>query len=219
MRLLRSAAGVLLLDMLALGLSAWAQTGCPPGFSMKPVPAITCGKGNHSALCEHGTRPVQQCQEDAAPYYLLPDATLTPGAVNPLIVADPSGKPHMIPMRERGREAQVEANICAKDFRTKPFRHTTESTKKQVCREYGVTDCPKEGAKELDHDVPLELGGLDVPSDLWVQFAPAFHVKDFKVEDKLPGLVCSGRISLHDAQECIVHNWVACMATVNKLEK
>lgn len=147
------------------------------------------------------------------PAQKLPNPSLTPGVVGPSIVADLSRKPHMV--------NGVEHNMCAPDFRTGPFHHTTEATKKAVCREYKVSDCPKHNALEIDHLLDLDDGGLDMIADLWVQPAPDYHVKD-KLEVELGGphgLVCQGKITLHDAQQCLISNWVACAKRISNLSK
>lgn len=142
--------------------------------------------------------------------YLLPDKKLTPGAVNPEIIADPSGDKRLMD--------GVEVNICAKDFRTGPFRNTTESMKEEVCREYAAKDCPDPKKGEVDHLVPLELGGEDALDNLWWQDAPQYHFKDWQVEDKLKPLVCHGKMTLKQAQTCIRDNWVECARKIGTLK-
>jgi hypothetical protein len=141
----------------------------------------------------------------------LPNPTLTPGAVNVHVIAKPGAGAYLID--------GVEYNLCAKDFRTKPFRKTSDALKKAICSEYGAKDCPNAKRGEIDHLIPLELGGADVLANLWWQPAPAYRVKDRQVEDKLPRLVCAGKLSLADAQACIRDNWVTCAAKVRELER
>jgi hypothetical protein len=43
------------------------------------------------------------------------------------------------------------------------------------------------------------------------------RVKDHQVEDVLPKLVCSGKMTLADAQHCIAADWVACAVGIGKL--
>lgn len=142
--------------------------------------------------------------------YALPDAQATPGAVDARLVADPSGKAHMA--------GGAEANLCAKDFRTGPFRKVDESLKKKACAEYGIASgCP--GPRwEIDHLISLEIGGSDDLANLWPQPIAEARVKDHGTEDPLPKLVCAGKISLKDAQTCIRRDWVACEARVKELE-
>lgn len=105
--------------------------------------------------------------------------------------------------------------ICAPTFRTGPWRKTNGSTKKHICAEYGVKRCPVLGEMEIDHLIPLELGGADDPANLWVQFAeyadgsPGFHVKD-KLENELHRRVCKEGMSLPAAQQCLRDNWIRC---------
>ncbi len=97
--------------------------------------------------------------------------------------------------------------ICAKKFRTKPFRKTTQAMKKHVCDEYHIKPCPKVGKMEIDHLLPLELGGLDDERNLWVQLAPEFHWKD-ALENKLKHLVCIDKtLDLATAQQEIMTDW------------
>jgi hypothetical protein len=103
------------------------------------------------------------------------------------------------------------AEICAASFRTGPYRHTTSATKQQVYKEYNIEPdkgwCT--GGCEVDHLIPLELGGLDDIKDLWPQPSqpkPGFHEKD-KLENYLHKQVCSGKMNLSDAQETIRTDW------------
>src|SRR5438309_1312870 len=107
------------------------------------------------------------------------------------------------------------AEICAPSFRTKPFRRTTKQMKQQVCQWYGVKNCPQQSVLEIDHLVPLELGGKDDVHNLWPQFSqykdhsPGFHVKD-KLENELKRKVCAKEMKLTAAQTCIRANWIGC---------
>ena len=127
----------------------------------------------------------------------LPEPALTPGVV-------------------RTSDAK---QICAKSFRTKPYRLTTKAMKVSVCKAYGVKPCPKAGRLEIDHLIPLELGGLDDVKNLWPQMAkysdgsPGFHVKD-KLENELHRKVCAGEMQLSDAQACLARNWISCYHNV-----
>jgi len=145
-----------------------------------------------------------------AQQYARPNPKITPGAVDARLVADTSKKPHMV--------GGVEANLCAKDFRTGPWRKVSESEKKAACKAYGqATACPGPNW-ELDHLISLEIGGSDAVQNLWPQPIADARVKDHGVEDPLPKLVCAGKISLKDAQACVSTDWVTCMARVKMLE-
>jgi hypothetical protein len=95
--------------------------------------------------------------------------------------------------------------ICSPSFRTGPIRNVTDTTKRQVESEYGLTPKGYGSTLEIDHIVSLELGGSNDPANLFPEEAnfanhdPGFHVKD-KLENKLHDLVCSGAMSLRAAQ-------------------
>jgi hypothetical protein len=59
---------------------------------------------------------------------------------------------------------------------------------------------------EIDHLIPLELGGADDVKNLWPQPAPDYKYKD-KLENELHRLVCSGKVSLSAAQDEIKTDW------------
>jgi hypothetical protein len=66
------------------------------------------------------------------------------------------------------------------------------------------------GAYELDHLVPLELGGDNSNRNLWPEPAlpvPGFHQKD-QLENFLHDAVCGGRMALVDAQTGIASDWI-----------
>jgi hypothetical protein len=99
--------------------------------------------------------------------------------------------------------------LCDPNFHTGTVRNVTESEKKAVCREYGITSgCPGKGY-EIDHLISLEIGGANDISNLWPQPAPSYHVKDV-LENRLHKEVCQGDMSLEQAQTCISVDWVAC---------
>ena len=99
--------------------------------------------------------------------------------------------------------------ICKSGY-AQTVRNVPESEKNQVYAEYGIKSHTA-GQYEVDHLVSLELGGSNEIANLWPEAAspkPGFHEKD-KVENYLHSQVCSGAISLHDAQVEIATNWLA----------
>jgi hypothetical protein len=93
---------------------------------------------------------------------------------------------------------------------TKARRAVTTAMKNQVFADYGVTSHPS-GAFEVDHFIPLELGGSNDIANLWPEPAsptPGFHEKD-KVETALHNEVCKAHtMTLEEAQLVIATNWV-----------
>jgi hypothetical protein len=123
----------------------------------------------------------------AGPAPLLPDDKLTPGAV-----------------------ATTDKRVVCRSGYSASVRHTTAKMRAEAFRKYGID--PRSGRFEADHRVPLELGGADVQANLWPQSYTATtfnaHTKD-KLENRLRSLVCSGRMSLPDAQRVFLGDWIA----------
>ena len=118
----------------------------------------------------------------------LPDSACTPGAI----------------LSTGTKDA-----ICKPGY-AKSVRNVPDSEKNQDYAEYGITSHAP-GQYEVDHLVSLELGGSNDIANLWPELAspkPGFHEKD-KVENYLHNQVCSGAISLQQAQAEIATNWLA----------
>jgi uncharacterized protein YceK len=118
----------------------------------------------------------------------LPDSACTPGAI----------------LSTGTKDA-----ICQPGY-ARGVRNVPDSEKTQDYAEYGIASHTP-GQYEVDHLVSLELGGSNDISNLWPELAspkPGFHEKD-KVENYLHSQVCSGAISLQQAQTEIATNWLA----------
>lgn len=117
----------------------------------------------------------------------LPDFACTPGA----IIA-----------------SSTKDQICTSGY-SSSVRDVSQSVKNKVYAEYGITT-HSSGQYEVDHFISLELGGSNDISNLWPEAAeprPGFHEKDI-VENYLHDELCSGQISLPEAQELISRQWV-----------
>jgi hypothetical protein len=112
------------------------------------------------------------------------DPTLTPGALNPDVTQETIG-----------------ATICVTGWtRTvrPPVGYTNELKLRQL-REYGETGPPS--AYQEDHFISLELGGHPSdPRNLWPEPYPRAGEVD-RIENELNGDVCSGRLTLAEAQQ------------------
>lgn len=129
----------------------------------------------------------------------LPDPELTPG---------------------KTRNALVEEICTAGSVRAaRPAMTTLNSRalRQEVYRRYGLAGncrgyCAGPEGCELDHLVPLELGGSNEIENLWPQpYAGTpwnAHVKD-RLENRLHELVCAGRLPLDAAQRAIAADWIA----------
>lgn len=100
-------------------------------------------------------------------------------------------------------------DVCASGY-SKSVRDVPVVEKKAVYEEYGISHRTP-GEYEVDHFISLELGGSNTVANLWPEAAapqPGFHEKD-KVENYLHQQVCSGAMTLGEAQRKIAKNWYA----------
>ena len=118
---------------------------------------------------------------------IVPNPNLTPGAV---LTTDA-------------------AVICHPGY-SKSVRHTSGQLKHQVYVEYGISR--DNGDYEIDHLIPLGIGGADTRENLWPQSHDTkpwnADMKD-KLENYLHVEVCAGHIAIADAQKAIAADWVA----------
>ncbi len=152
--------------------------------------ALACdsGSGGVTQPPSPGTIGQRTKTSDCVSHDALPDSACTPGAIFADATTDQICKP--------GYSSQV--------------RNVPDSEKNQVYAEYNITH-HSAGEYEVDHLISLELGGSNEIANLWPEPAeprPGFHEKD-KVENYLHDQVCSGAMSLQDAQAQIANDWLA----------
>jgi hypothetical protein len=101
-------------------------------------------------------------------------------------------------------------DICAPGYSSR-VRNVGQAQKDAVYAMYGF-EVHLDGADgEIDHLVPLELGGTNARANLFPESAspyPGSHEKD-QLENALHEKVCSGALSLRRAQREIARDWVA----------
>jgi hypothetical protein len=105
----------------------------------------------------------------------------------------------------------TKAVICSSTFRTSTIRNVPQSEKYAVEREYGLPARLYGRTIEIDHIVPLELGGANDIANLFPEpgaGAAGYHVKD-RLENRLHALVCSGGLTLAAARTGAARNWEA----------
>jgi hypothetical protein len=93
---------------------------------------------------------------------------------------------------------------------TQERRRVSPEAHRQAFAEYGLSYPQPRGSFEVDHLIPLELGGDNTIANLWPEAAepvPGFHEKD-RVENYLHRQVCSGAMGLADAQRDIARDWL-----------
>jgi hypothetical protein len=103
--------------------------------------------------------------------------------------------------------------VCQSGY-TKIVRHTSGKLKAIIYREYGIDRAS--GHFEIDHLIPLELGGADVAENLWPESYDTTpwnaRIKD-KLEGRLHALVCAGKLPIEQAQTEIATVWTATYET------
>jgi len=133
--------------------------------------------------------PVASSTSLPAPAGSLPNRTLTPGETFPAVTAQ---------------------QVCVSGYASS-VRNVLHAQYLEVYASYGIPYPEPSGSYELDHLVPLELGGDNSNRNLWPEPAqplPGFHQKD-QLEDYLHDAVCGGRMALADAQSSIASDWIA----------
>jgi hypothetical protein len=159
---------------------------------------LACAPALASATTSHGLKQVHDPRHVTGTihgrcYYrdhgVLPDPRCTPGSIDPAVT-----------------QRDLHSTICRSGYTktVRPSEPQTERFKYHVAYPaYGL------GWKttELDHLVPLELGGSNDAANLWPEPHPSSYVKD-RVENALNAAVCDGRVSLVRAQDAIAADWM-----------
>ena len=130
----------------------------------------------------------------ASPLY-SPNSILTPGAINPVATTDVICVP--------GYTSGLDKN-------GDKVRAVSEATKRQVFINYKIDK--KSDQFEVDHLISLQLGGSNNISNLWPQSytsEPYNAVRKDALENRLHSLVCSGKITLREAQSEIAIDWIS----------
>jgi hypothetical protein len=117
-----------------------------------------------------------------ATVFMLPNRQLTPGAAATTDAAQVCTP----------RYAEKHRNVSAKTAAEVYAAYRMHSVKGVCC--------------EVDHLIPLELGGSNAKANLWPQLWAEAREKD-KVENFLHRQVCSGKMPLATAQRMIVRDW------------
>jgi len=174
--------------LIALLIGSGLLMGC----SSYPEPASSRHSTGEPVLQDLAVPPPGSCHLTGGPEpaSARPDPQCTPGAVNPEVT-----------------QSDIDSTICQKGWTktVRPPATVTSPLKRQLMLAYAEAVPTQE--VELDHLLPLELGGapLDV-HNLWPEPGASPNPKD-KVESQLNHLVCSRRLGLGEAQQRIQHDW------------
>jgi hypothetical protein len=115
------------------------------------------------------------------------------------VLADPVRTPGVL--NSQVTQANIRSTVCKRGWTSTirpPVEYTNELKREQMPA-YGETG-PLSAYQE-DHLISLELGGDPTnPRNLWPEPYPRAAAVD-QIENQLNAEVCSGALSLHDAQE------------------
>lgn len=123
----------------------------------------------------------------------VPDYSPPPGAINPQVT-----------------QANIRTTVCLRGWTqtVRPPVSYTSALKRRQMRDRHLPGRPSD--YQEDHYVPLELGGHPTDArNLWPQPIREARAKD-ELENALNRAVCGGRLTLTQAQRCLLPDWVAC---------
>lgn len=125
----------------------------------------------------------------------LPDPKCTPGASTDAVTPN-----------------NIHTTICVKGYSAsiRAPQSGTAPVKKAAMKAYGES-ASLSSTTELDHLVPLELGGSNDTSNLWPEPSDmpgkAFANTKDAVEDNLHRAVCANKVPLDSARDLIASDW------------
>jgi hypothetical protein len=188
-----------------LALALLAMSACsapaPAAPAASPAQGTTTSTATSTSTAAATTSTAATTTSATPGAVALPDHSLTPGATDPRVT-----------------QADIGQTICVSGYTTtvRPPESVTEAIKVRTMAAYRLSGSLSN--YELDHLIPLELGGA--PADirnLWPEpwersgarlAAPGggAESKD-KVENAAHRAVCDGQLALATAQQAIAANW------------
>jgi hypothetical protein len=121
----------------------------------------------------------------------LPDPKLTPGMTDSRVTKDV---------------------LCGPGFTTYPLRDVSSAQRKAVFKAYSIDPSQPPCPCDIDHLIPLQIGGSNKPPNLWPEPVAgtvwSSRVKD-RLEKRLHVEVCGGLTDLETAQREIAEDWIA----------
>jgi hypothetical protein len=141
------------------------------------------------------------CHARGSGLFVLPDPRCTPGVYSPAVA-----------------QGTIDRTICVTGYTktVRPPESVTEPEKRAAIAAYGDYRGSRLSGYELDHLVPLSLGGApNSAANLWPEpDYPGGHAHSFqlnpkdRVEVRLRALVCERRVSLSAARRALATDWI-----------
>ena len=186
-----------------------SSTFGPMGAPMQAENCSTLGIACASNYFQSWQEPAEgSCHTSMSNGYPVPDPQCTPGGINSTVtltvMQDAGWRTRCIRDCE---ESQARKHVAYSWYQIPNPQHNSGSN--QIC--------------ELDHVVPLELGGADGMGNIWPQCGPDdatlknryFKLKD-RVENYLADEVKAGRMPLDAAQRGIASDWTQFLDDANR---
>jgi hypothetical protein len=174
------------------------ETPAPPGSASAPAPApstaalIPAASGLQQ-IADEGTvtysKTLNPGQCHARDGGHLPDPACTPGSTDPAVT-----------------QATIRTTICVRGWTATIRPPASETTALKHGTAYPAYGIPQGTVSELDHLVPLELGGSNDVTNLWPEAGAIPNAKD-PAENDLTADVCAGELTLTAAQAAIAADW------------
>jgi hypothetical protein len=181
-----------LVPALVAGLASFAGGALVGAHSKAGASPPGLARSTASAHVVQPQPPAGSCRASGSGPYALPDASCTPGAVDPAVT-----------------QADLSRTICHPGYSesVRPSSSITGREKRASMAAYG--DHQPTSAYEYDHLVSLELGGATNDArNLWPEPGASPNRKDV-LENRLHARVCDHRMTLSAAQLAVARDWVS----------
>jgi len=179
--------------------------------SLLALPAILAACGSTTAALTTTTEPPASVV--TAPPTTAPATSPTASPVTSTVPSAPKrppGVPPGVPMPDPALtpgaiQSSDTAAICTPGWAS-AHRDVSSETEDAVAAEYGLSS---HDGYEIDHLIPLELGGSNTMANLWPEpyGSPYGAIEKDGLEDYLHEQVCDGALPLATAQRKIAGNW------------
>lgn len=109
------------------------------------------------------------------------------------------------------------STVCQPTY-FRSIKDVSEEAKKAIYKRYGLHYPQAKGKYEEDRLIPIELGGSNNSKNIWPQSLephPGYEEKN-AVDNFLHAQVCTGQMTLAQAQHTVRSDWYAVYLTISK---